>query len=237
MNIAIIKAGGVGSRMGARIPKQFVCVDGKPVIIYTLEAFENHPGIDEIIVVCLEGWHDILRTYAQKFHITKLTKIIDGGETSLKSIQAGVQEAAKLYGPDDTVLIHDGNRPMLSQDIISDVLAQSEMYGSAVAAIPCTDEVMVTDGEHLESRKFLDRKMLYRIQTPDAYKLAFVSKMFAEATEEQLMTLGATNTLMIAVGETVHFAQGSELNIRLTTQEDIALFESLLEMRNREGKM
>lgn len=237
MNIAIIKAGGVGSRMGARIPKQFVCVDGKPVIIYTLEAFENHPGIDEIIVVCLEGWHDILRTYAQKFHITKLTKIIDGGETSLKSIQAGVQEAAKLYGPDDTVLIHDGNRPMLSQDIISDVLAQSEMYGSAVAAIPCTDEVMVTDGEHLESRKFLDRKMLYRIQTPDAYKLAFVSKMFAEATEEQLMTLGATNTLMIAEGETVHFAQGSELNIRLTTQEDIALFESLLELRNREGKM
>lgn len=88
MNIAIIKAGGVGSRMGARIPKQFVCVDGKPVIIYTLEAFEQHPGIDAIVVVCLEGWHDILRTYAQKFKITKLTRIVNGGETSLKSIQA-----------------------------------------------------------------------------------------------------------------------------------------------------
>ena len=234
MNIAIIKAGGVGSRMGARIPKQFVCVDGKPVIIYTLEAFEKHPGIDAIIVVCLEGWHDILRTYAQKFKITKLTKIVSGGETSLKSIRAGVNEAATLYGPDDTILIHDGNRPMLSQDIISDVLAQSELYGSAVAAIPCTDEVMMTDGEHLESTKFLDRKTLYRIQTPDAYKLSFAKQMFENASEEQLTTLSATNTLMIALGKTVHFAQGSELNIRLTTQEDIALFESLLALRNRE---
>ena len=128
MNIAIIKAGGVGSRMGARIPKQFVCVDGKPVIIYTLEAFEQHPGIDAIVVVCLEGWHDILRTYAQKFKITKLTRIVNGGETSLKSIQAGVQEVTEMYGPDDTVLIHDGNRPMLSQDIISDVLAQCKLH-------------------------------------------------------------------------------------------------------------
>ena len=234
MNIAIIKAGGVGSRMGARIPKQFVCVDGKPVIIYTLEAFEQHPGIDAIVVVCLEGWHDILRTYAQKFKITKLTRIVNGGETSLKSIQAGVQEVTEMYGPDDTVLIHDGNRPMLSQDIISDVLAQCKLHGAAVAAIPCTDEVMETDGEHLESEKFLNRKTLYRIQTPDAYKLSAAKELFEIASEEQLMTLGATNTPMIALGKRVHFAQGSELNIRLTTQEDIALFESLLALRNRE---
>ena len=234
MNVAIVKAGGVGTRMGARIPKQFVCVDDKPVIIYTLEAFERHPGIDAIITVCLDGWHDILRTYAQKFKITKLTRIVNGGETSLKSIRAGVREAATLYGPEDTILIHDGNRPMVSQDIISDVLAQCELYGSAVAAIPCTDEVMVTDGEKLESSKFLDRKTLYRIQTPDAYRLSFAEQMFANASEKQLMTLGATNTLMIELGKVVHFAQGSELNIRLTTQEDIALFESLLALRNKE---
>lgn len=234
MNIALIKAGGVGSRMNAGIPKQFVCIEEKPIIIYTLEAFEKHPSIDAIVVVCVDGWHDVLRSYAHKFGIKKLTKIVSGGATSLKSIQAGVNEIRKCYSPEDTVLVHDGNRPLLSQDIISDVIAKSEIYDSAVAVIPCTDEVMVTDSVHMESEKFLDRKTLYRIQTPDAYKLKLLEELFDQASEEQLVSLGATNTLMIATGRKVHFAQGSELNIRLTTQEDISLCESLINLNRKE---
>lgn len=231
MNIALIKAGGVGSRMKAGIPKQFICVQDKPIIIYTLEAFENHPSIDAIVVVCLEGWHDILRSYAQRFHVNKLVKIVDGGNTSLKSIQMGMRYIQENYSPEDTVLIHDGNRPLVNRDIISDVLAQSKIYGSAVAAIPCTDEVMLTDIVHMESDTFLDRKTLYRIQTPDAYKVETLAEMFANASEEQLETLGATNTLAIAQGKKVHLAQGSDINIRLTTQEDILMCESLLNLR------
>lgn len=232
MNYALIKAGGVGSRMQAGIPKQFICVKEKPIIIYTLEAFERHPGIDKIIVVCLDGWHDVLRSYAKKFNISKLDQVVSGGETSLKSIQAGIRALQTEAEGEDLVLVHDGNRPLISQDIISDVLAQCKCYGSAVAAIPCTDEVMVTDGTHPESDRFLDRKTLFRIQTPDGYRFSILKELFDCATEEQLTNLGATNTLMIAQGNTVHFAQGSEVNIRLTTQEDILLCESLLEIRN-----
>lgn len=234
MNVALVKAGGVGSRMKASVPKQFICVQDKPIIIYTLEAFEKHPNIDAIVVVCVDGWHDILRSYAEKFHITKLTNIVSGGETSLKSIRAGVKAIESVCSPEDTVLIHDGNRPLISQEIISDVLSQKAIYGSAVAAIPCTDEIMLTDGIQFRSDQFMDRKKLYRIQTPDAYSLGMLHKLFSIATEEQLCTLGATNTLMIALGEPVYFAQGSEINIRLTTQEDILLCESLLDMKNKE---
>lgn len=233
MNIALIKAGGVGARMSAGIPKQFICVQNKPILIYTLEAFEQHPGIDAIVVVCLDGWHEVLRNYARQFHIKKLVSIVSGGETSLKSVRAGVREIQKRYSLDDTVLIHDGNRPVITQDIISDVMAQSNLYGSAVAAIPCTDEIMMTDGSCMESERFMDRKTLFRIQTPDAYKLGILVELFDNASEEQLTTLGATNTLMIAMGKKVHFAQGSEVNIRLTTQEDILLCESFLTIKKR----
>ena len=232
MNIALIKAGGTGSRMKAGIPKQFICVQEKPIIVYTLEAFEQHPNIDRIVVVCLKGWHKVLWAYAKKYGITKLETVVDGGETSLRSIQAGVQEIRTRYSMEDTVLIHDGNRPLVSQDIISDVLARCDLYGSAVAAIPCADEVMEVDAEPMESDRFLDHKILYRIQTPDAYKLKTVCELFDHAGDEQLDKLGATNTLMIALGNVVHFAHGSEINIRLTTQEDILLCQSLLEMRN-----
>ena len=234
MNVVIVKAGGVGSRMGASVPKQFVLVDNKPVIIYTLEAFENHPNIDEIVVVCVKGWEDNLRKYAERFHITKLTRIVPGGETSLKSIKNGI-EALDGFSDDDVVLIHDANRPLVTQEIISDVLAQAEVHGMAVAAIPCNDEVAVIDStsEESQSNRFVNHKELIRIQTPDAYSLGMVRKLFSDATEEQLMTIGATNVLAILMGYTMHFAMGAETNIRLTTQDDITLFEAIFKARNR----
>lgn len=234
MNIALIKAGGVGRRMGAEIPKQFISIDGKPIIIYTLESFERHPNIDEIVVVCLKGWHDILRSYCKQFGIKKVKMIVNGGETSLKSIKNGLMAMRDHYSDDDMVLVHDGNRPLISQEIISDTIASCQRYGSAVAAIPVTDEVMEIEGDALSSTKFLDRKKMYRIQTPDAYRFSLLRSLFDKATEEQLTNLGATNTLMIACGGTVHFSHGSELNIRLTTQEDILLCKSLLVMREKQ---
>ena len=237
MNIALIKAGGKGLRMKAGIPKQFICVEDKPIIIYTLEAFEKNPSIDAIIAVCVEGWENILRDYAQKYNIEKLVSVVKGGETSLKSIQAGVNEAYRLYSPDDIILIHDGNRPLVSQDIISDVIANCRIYGSAVAAIVSTDEVMVTDTVKLESKQFLDRKSLYRIQTPDAYKLGEIEKVLNNVGDEKLLNLGATSTLWIDAGNTVYFAKGSEINIRLTTQEDIVMFSALLHVLNERSSL
>ena len=232
MNIALVKAGGVGSRMGAPVPKQFVTIQEKPIIVYTMEQFQNHPSIDEIIVICVDGWHDILRDYANKYGITKLTQIVNGGTTSLRSIKNGIL-AMKKYSDNDVVLVHDGNRPLISQEIISDVIVECEKYDSAVAAIPCTDEVMVLSKEFYGSEKFMNRKELYRIQTPDAYRLKVLRNVFDNATEDQLDNIGATNTLFIDQGGQVHFAKGSELNIRLTTQEDITQCWALLVMERR----
>lgn len=233
MNIALIKAGGVGHRMNAGVPKQFITIQGKPIIVYTLEQFEEHPSIDEIVVVCVDGWQNILRAYAEKYHITKLKKIVNGGTTSLRSIKNGVEAIAKDHVDDDLVLVHDGNRPVITQEIISDVIVKCEEYGSAVAAIPCTDEVMESNDDHTGSKKFWDHKKAYRIQTPDAYRLSILKNIFKNATEYQLDNIGATNTLMIDQGQEVHFAQGSELNIRLTTQEDILQCKALLVMEKR----
>ncbi|MCD8245372.1 MAG: 2-C-methyl-D-erythritol 4-phosphate cytidylyltransferase [Parabacteroides sp.] len=227
MNIALIKAGGMGNRMKAGIPKQFIEVFGKPIIIYTLEAFERHPMIDAIVVVCVAGWHEILKSYASKYHINKLVKVVNGGETSLKSIYAGLKKIDEMYEKNDIVLIHDGNRPLVSQEIISDVLVQTQLHGAAVAAMLCTDEVMETEGQLKEAEKYLDHKKLYRIQTPDAYRLGDVMDLYKNATEKQLTQLGATNVLMVDMGHKVYFAEGSEINIRLTTQEDIIIFEAL----------
>ena len=233
MNIAIIKAGGVGSRMGAGIPKQFVLVDRKPVIIYTLEAFDNHPDIDEIVVVCVEGWENILSRYAEQFGIKKIKKIVNGGETSLMSIANGVH-ALDGYSGDDTVLIHDANRPLITQEIISSVLSEAAVHGMAVAAIPCNDEVAVINSDdRSKAKEFVDHKQLVRIQTPDAYSLSIIRKLLDEATEEQMRTIGATNVLAIINGYTMHFAAGSDLNIRLTTGDDLILFESIFKSRNQ----
>lgn len=229
MNIALIKAGGVGSRMGAGIPKQFISVNGKPIIIHTLEAFEKHPSIDAIYVVCVEGWQKNLETYAQKYGITKLAGIATGGETSLKSIRNGLDAVREKYSDDDILLIHDANRPCVTEDIISDVLAECGKYGMAVAAVPCNDEVAVLSSPGGKSSdSFADHKMLCCIQTPDAYKLHIVSRIFDEATEEQMLRLGATNVLAIQQGYTMHFSMGASTNIRLTTMEDIMLMEALI---------
>lgn len=233
MNVALIKAGGVGHRMNAGVPKQFITIQGKPIIIYTLEQFEEHPSIDEIVVVCVDGWQNILQAYAEKYHITKLKKIVSGGTTSLRSIKNGVEAIAKDHADEDIILVHDGNRPVITQEIISDVIVKCEEYGSAVAAIPCTDEVMESNDDHSGSTKFWDHKKAYRIQTPDAYRLRILKNIFKNATEYQLDHIGATNTLMIDQGQEVHFAQGSELNIRLTTQEDILQCKALLVMEKR----
>ena len=120
MNIALIIAGGVGARMHQSIPKQFLTVDERPVIVYTLEAFQNHPDIDAIAVVCIEGWENVLSAYASQFNITKLKHIIPGGKNGQDSIRNGVYELEKHYSPDDVVLIHDAIRPMVSPEIISD---------------------------------------------------------------------------------------------------------------------
>lgn len=170
MNIALLTAGGTGTRMHQDIPKQFLHVRNKPILIYTLEAFERHPSIDAIIVVGLERWIDIIWAYAKQFNITKLKWVVHGGNSGHESIGNGLVELEKHCEASDIVMIHDGNRPMISPDIISDSLAKQKEFGSAVAVIPCV-EVVFKSSDGKSSTINIPRDELLRTQTPHTYEL------------------------------------------------------------------
>lgn len=144
-NIVLIIAGGVGARMSQDIPKQFINVYDKPVIVYTLETFQKHPEIDEIAVVCIEGWESVLWAYANQFNITKLKYVVPGGKNGQDSIRNGVYELEKHHDPEDIVLIHDAIRPMVSAEIISDCIRITQKCGNAITVIPCAEAMMQTE--------------------------------------------------------------------------------------------
>jgi 2-C-methyl-D-erythritol 4-phosphate cytidylyltransferase len=230
MNIALIIAGGSGQRMKQQIPKQFLNVNDKPVIIYTLEAFQQHPDIDEIGVVCIEGWHDILRAYARQYKIDKLKWLVPGGENGQGSIRNGVYEAEKRYGREDILLIHDAIRPMVSHEIISDCIVQCKRHGSAITVTPCNTAVLRKTEEE-SSSEVVPRDRLAMTQTPQAFPVGRIADIHRKALEMGITNSVASCTLMIEMGEDVHFSIGSETNIKLTTQDDLKIFRALLSLK------
>ncbi len=232
MTVALLTAAGTGSRMHCEIPKQFLPVKNRPVILYTMEAFQAHPGIDAIHVVGLAGWHDILWAYAREYDITKLRWVVDGGASGQESIRNGLMELKKHLSDEDIVIIHDGNRPMVSQAIISDSLTRQRLDGDAVAVIPCVEAVFrSTDGE--TSCDSIPREQLYRTQTPHCYALGKLLWAHEQAEGRGIRNTAATCSLMHALGQTIHFSAGSEKNIKITTSDDLDIFTALLE-RGRE---
>lgn len=231
MNIALILAGGSGHRMNHEIPKQFLNVNDKPVIIYTLEAFQRHPDIDEIGVVCIDGWHDILKAYARQYKIDKLTWVISGGENGQASIRNGVFEAEKRYKPDDIILIHDAIRPLVSEEIISDCIVKCKRYGSAIVVTPCNTAVLRRTSEEFSS-EVVPRDTLVMTQTPQAFPIGRLANAHRRALELGITNSVASCTLMIELGEQVYFSVGSETNIKLTTPDDIKIFKALLALRD-----
>ncbi|MBS4958723.1 MULTISPECIES: IspD/TarI family cytidylyltransferase [Clostridium] len=231
MNIALIIAGGVGQRTNQDIPKQFINVNDKPVIIYTLEAFQKHEEIDAIEVVCLDGWHDILSAYAKQFNITKLKKIVSGGDNGQSSIRNGVYSISEKYSQDDMILVHDAIRPMVSEEIISDCIKTCKEYGSAITSIPCA-EAMLYSTDKLKSDKIISRDELLRTQTPQAFTVGKLKSAHEEALKKGITNSVASCTLMIELGERVYFSKGSEKNIKLTTAEDFEIFRALLTAKN-----
>ena len=220
MNIAVIIAGGSGKRTGQEIPKQFINIYDKPVIIYTLEGFQRHPDIDAIEVVCLDGWHDILRAYARQYDITKLKWIVSGN---------GVFNLKGKCQPDDVIIIHDGIRPMIDEDVLSDVIVTCRKHGNAVTSLPYNEQIFrIKDEETTE--EYIPRETLRRVMTPQAYKFEKLYWAYEKAFRENIGIHGSsyTNTMMVDLGEILHFASGSNKNIKITTADDFELFKALL---------
>jgi 2-C-methyl-D-erythritol 4-phosphate cytidylyltransferase len=226
-NIALLIAGGSGNRMHQDIPKQFITVNERPVIVYTLEAFEKHPEIDAIAVVCIEGWDQVLWAYAKQFNITKLKYVVPGGKNGQDSIRNGVYELEKHFDSEDIVLIHDAIRPMVSAEIISDNIRVATEHGNAVTVIPCAEAMMQTEDGTVSCGSY-PRDRLKRTQTPQAFHIAQICDLHRRALEAGITNSVASCTLMIEMGEQVYFSAGSEKNIKLTTVEDIDIFKALL---------
>lgn len=231
MNVAIIIAGGSGHRMGQDIPKQFINVYDKPVLIYTLEGFQRHPQIDAIEVVCIDGWHDVLWAYAHQFNITKLKWVVSGGNTGQESIRNGVFNLEGKAGADDIVVIHDGIRPLVDETALTDVIMKAQKYGNAVTSLPYNEQIFVVDPDDKNTTKqYIPRESLRRVSTPQAYQFEKLDWAYHEAFEREIGIYGSsyTNTMMVELGETLHFAAGSDKNIKLTTKDDLEMFKGYL---------
>lgn len=230
MNIGLLIAGGSGNRMGQDIPKQFMHVDGAPIIIWTLKAFEQHPDIEAIAVVCLRGWETVLQSYANQFCIKKLKWIFPGGDTGFESIHNGIY-GLKEAGCDDEdlVLIHDGVRPLLSQEIISSNIATCKAYGYAVTGIQCREAILEShDG--FTTKTSIPRDTLIRTQTPQTFRLGNIIRAHEHAKVKGITNTVSSCTLIAELDEDIemHIVPGSEKNIKITTVEDLEMIKALM---------
>ena len=233
MNVAIIIAGGSGNRMGQDIPKQFINVYDKPVIVYTLEGFQRHPMVDAIEVVCLDGWHDVLWAYARQFDIDKLKWVVSGGKTGQESIRNGVYNLEGKLAEDDIVIVHDGIRPLVDASVLTDVIQKARQYGNGVTSLPYNEQIFIINPEDdSTTTQYIPREKLRRVSTPQAYRFKRLDEAYHEAFEKEIGIYGSayTNTMMVELGETLHFAAGSDKNIKLTTKDDLELFKGYLKM-------
>lgn len=227
MTVALLIAGGIGHRMGQDVPKQFLNINDKPVLVYTMERFQNNPNVDGIFVVTLPDWVAFVDAYARQFGITKLMSVVAGGETGHDSIHNGIIAISKQCLNDTVVMIHDGIRPMVDDNIINDNLSVFHEKGNATTVIPCAEVIFHSDVP-TESSKVLDRAKVWRTQTPQTFSLGKLLWAHEQCFLRHLSCPIATCHLFEMLGETVYFSKGSEKNVKLTTMDDMEIFKALL---------
>lgn len=231
MNVAVIFAGGTGQRMNTRTrPKQFLELHGKPIIIYTLEQFENHDEIDGIVVVCVAGWIDYCQSLLEKFHIQKVKAIVPGGETGMLSRYAGIKKAAELYPADSVCLMHDGVRPMIDHDIITRNIETVRECGSAVTVAPAVETIAVRDTEN-KIGKIIDRSACQMAKAPQSFRLGDLLAAHEKTIASGIHDCIDTAYLMQMNGHELYSVEGKPENIKITTPMDFYIFRALVDAR------
>lgn len=232
MNIAIIFAGGKGTRMGSQIPKQFLEINGRPILIYTLDLFQSNKKIDKIYISTLEEYIPYVKELTQKYQITKVIDVIKGGETAQDSIYNALKRAEKDNPGDSIVLLHDGVRPYVDLNIIDENINSVKKYGSAITSIPAYETIMISkDTDWVNS--VTTRKETYIGQAPQSFYL----KEILEAHETiRNSPSGYENmvdacTIYKALGKKVHLVRGNRGNLKITTPEDVFIFKAFLEFK------
>ncbi|NLB78809.1 MAG: NTP transferase domain-containing protein, partial [Clostridiaceae bacterium] len=228
---AVILAGGKSTRNHQNTPNQFVSVHGKPVILYTLEAYQRRPAINGIYIVCLSGWEGILPAYAEQYGISKLAGIIPAGKTGILSCVNAVEWLSRKCSNDDAVIFQEATRPMVTEDMISNTIRCCQENGSAITFEPMDEYLQFVTSDSGTGVQIVDRNKILSVQSPEAYKFGKIQKAFFEgkkiqhAFEETCCSLYMYNT-----GKPLIFCEGNRYNLKIVRQEDLHMFEALLKM-------
>lgn len=237
MNIAVILAGGVGSRVGAGMPKQFVKILGKPVIVYTIEAFQKHEDIDAIEVVCVKSHIDYMKELVDTYGLSKVKWITEGGTDFQGSVLNGINNLQDKCSEDDIVLVHFGASPFVEGDIIADAVRVCKIKGNAISTTPFYLLSGVKDDDE-KTTKWIDRDTIACMNSPHAFRYGYIRDIYKRAVETGVIkeVEPHTTTLMYKMGETIYFSKGSQSNIKITTKEDLDLFEGYVLMKQRHAQ-
>lgn len=228
-NYVILLAGGVGKRMQSEIPKQFLEVEGKPIIVYTIENFQRNDQIEKIVVVCVKDWIEHLRGLIQQYSLTKVEWVTEGGATGHDSIRNGVFFLKDKIEPDDYIIVHDAVRPVLPQKAIDEVLRVAHENGNASSSIACHPPIVYTE-DFKSGITDVDREHVMLTASPQAYRYDLVMRCYEKAEQDNKHNFTFTSSLLIHYGERVYFAKGTSSNIKVTQKEDLALFGALLKV-------
>ena len=225
--VAIILAGGKSSRNQQNIPNQFINILGKPVIVYCLEAYQAHPAIDDIYIVCLKGWEQIVTAYAEQYGISKLRGIIPAATSGILSVKNGLEAVKNMYKEDDVVIFQEATRPMVSVDMISKLLQACYENGSANICQGMRDYVQFT---YLGGKaNYIDRDSIVSLESPEAYRVNIISEVFSVAEKKQhSLNESCCAMLLFNLGYDINFIEGSVNNIKIVRQEDISIATTLL---------
>lgn len=228
MTTALIFAGGTGQRMNSRSkPKQFLELHGKPIIIYTLEHFEWHPEIDNVVIVCIEGWINELKGILQRYSITKVTSIVPGGGTGHESIYNGLISMKGNSAIDDIVLIHDGVRPLITEELISENIKCVKEFGSAITVEPAVESVVHSvNGVDIDSVPTRDQ--LYVAKAPQSFYFGKILEAYEKAKNDNILTIDSAHLLSI-YGYHMHMVRSTRNNLKITAPADYYMFRALYE--------
>lgn len=228
MNCALIFAGGTGKRMNTNgIPKQFLELYGKPIIIYTLEKFENHDSIDAIVISCLADYIPKMWKLCRKFHITKVAAIVAGGSTGQESIYNGLVKVDELFGDDAIVLVHDGVRPLVDPDTITKCIRSVEECGSAITVTPATETIFLGN-QGGQVGEILDRSHCEVAKAPQCFHAGDLLSAHEKARKENRSDFIDSANLMRWYGHTLYTVQGRTENIKITTPVDFYIFKAII---------
>lgn len=234
MITAMILAGGVGSRVGAERPKQFVEVCGKPILAYTIEIYQKNPQVEAIEIVCHADWIDYLKEMIENYDLSKVKWITHGGETFQKSVINGMEYLKDKLDVDDIVMIHYGAAPFSSQQIVTDGIKVCQEHGMSVSCTPCF-QLMGSDDGNGESKRWINRDKQVQICCPQSFKYGFLADIYKRAEEKGLLETVEphTTSLMYALGDTIYQSYGNQTNIKITTKEDLELFEGYVLLQEK----